>query len=157
MTKSSGTQMLFGFVPTSYEPGPIRTAGGAVLEADQRYECPQCHESFLLRADGHLKVGDHFDCDECCIDLEIVSVDPLEVETGEEITEQSDRADVECPKCFKSLVLSPIRGTTVGNLMECTWCDAVLKVIDVNPLEISLHGDDDEDEDDEEEGDEDDF
>ena len=56
--------------------------------------CPVC--------DGHIDVdeedvdeGDSLSCDECGADLKVVSTDPLEIESADELEEEEDEDYVE--------------------------------------------------------------
>jgi alpha-aminoadipate/glutamate carrier protein LysW len=40
--------------------------------------CPECHEDVFVDADS--EQGDIFSCDECGVNLELVGLDPIEVD-----------------------------------------------------------------------------
>jgi alpha-aminoadipate/glutamate carrier protein LysW len=49
--------------------------------------CPECHEDVFVDADS--EQGDVFSCDECGVKLELVGLDPIELD----ITNRKDNDD----------------------------------------------------------------
>ena len=83
---------------------------------DLEVTCPVCGEVSLVAAEDleDLSEGDVLECEACGALLEVVSLDPLEVEPTEgeaflvdcprcgftfEVTEEERGAEVECPDC----------------------------------------------------------
>ena len=54
--------------------------------------CPACEGSFFLDEE-ELEEGDVVSCDECGRELEVVSVNPLELEAVEEEEEEDEEED----------------------------------------------------------------
>ncbi|MFY9727721.1 MAG: hypothetical protein WB579_07540 [Bryobacteraceae bacterium] len=54
--------------------------------------CPEC-ESAIDVEEEDLDEGDPLSCDECGADLRVVSTDPLELESAEELAEDEEDAD----------------------------------------------------------------
>jgi alpha-aminoadipate/glutamate carrier protein LysW len=49
--------------------------------------CPECHDDIFVDADS--EQGDLFSCDECGVNLELVGLDPIELD----ITKRKDNRD----------------------------------------------------------------
>ena len=80
---------------------------------DLEIVCPVCGEASLVLAEDleDLEVGDVLECEACGAFLEVVSLDPLEVEVTEEGLEGFF---VDCPRCGRSLCNS------IGARMCCS-------------------------------------
>ena len=55
-------------------------------------KCPEC-ESAIDVEEEDLDEGDPLSCDECGAELRVVSTDPLELESAEELAEEEEDAD----------------------------------------------------------------
>jgi alpha-aminoadipate carrier protein LysW len=53
--------------------------------------CPECHEDVYVDADS--EQGDIVSCDECGVDLEVVGLDPFELDLYEEKRRGYDDAE----------------------------------------------------------------
>ena len=59
------------------------------MAADDQIKCPECDS--LIDVDiEDIDEGDSISCDECGADLKVVSVDPLELESAEEVEEEDE-------------------------------------------------------------------
>ncbi|HEY9140530.1 MAG TPA: hypothetical protein VIN93_06535 [Bryobacteraceae bacterium] len=54
--------------------------------------CPECDSAIDVEEED-LDEGDPLSCDECGADLRVVSTDPLELESAEELAEDEEDAD----------------------------------------------------------------
>jgi len=55
-------------------------------------KCPECDSAIDVEEED-LDEGDPLSCDECGADLRVVSTDPLELESAEELAEDEEDAD----------------------------------------------------------------
>jgi alpha-aminoadipate/glutamate carrier protein LysW len=55
--------------------------------------CPECAEEVYVDADS--EQGDVISCDECGVDLEIVGLDPIELDIYEESDDYDDKDEEE--------------------------------------------------------------
>ena len=52
-------------------------------------KCPECNAAIDVDED-ELDEGDSLSCDECGADLRVVSLEPLEIESAEELDEEEE-------------------------------------------------------------------
>lgn len=68
-----------------WEAGPVRTQSKPVITPikEERFMgiCPECHA--VIRDDNY-DIGEVIECPECGVELEVVGVDPLDLEVFEE-------------------------------------------------------------------------
>ena len=55
-------------------------------------KCPECNAAIDVDED-ELDEGDSLSCDECGADLRVVSLEPLEIESAEELDEEEEEDD----------------------------------------------------------------
>lgn len=85
---------------------------------DLEITCPVCGEASVVLAEDveTLEVGDVLECEACGAFLEVVSLDPLEVEVTEEGLEAFF---VDCPRCGYTFEVSE---EDQGQEVECPEC-----------------------------------
>ncbi|WP_018110709.1 zf-TFIIB domain-containing protein [Thermus igniterrae] len=85
---------------------------------DLEIVCPACGEASLVAAEDleTLEVGDVLECEACGAYLEVVSLDPLEVEAVEEGLEGFF---VDCPRCGHTFEVSE---EEEGEAVQCPEC-----------------------------------
>jgi len=59
------------------------------MAADDVIKCPECHGVIDVDIED-IDEGDSISCDECGADLKVLSVDPLELESAEELDEDEE-------------------------------------------------------------------
>ena len=59
------------------------------MAADDVIKCPECDAVIDVDIED-IDEGDSISCDECGADLKVVSVDPLELESAEEVEEEDE-------------------------------------------------------------------
>ena len=110
---------------------------------DLEIVCPVCGEASLVLAEDleDLEVGDVLECEACGAFLEVVSLDPLEVEVTEEglegffvdcprcghtfeVSEEDQGQEVECPECGFVQYANPKPPATSAVGSSCPWCSA---------------------------------
>ena len=64
------------------------------MAADDVIKCPECDGVIDVDIED-IDEGDSISCDECGADLRVVSVDPLELESSEEVDEEEEEDDEE--------------------------------------------------------------
>jgi alpha-aminoadipate carrier protein LysW len=59
------------------------------MAADDVIKCPECDGVIDVDIED-IDEGDSISCDECGADLKVISVEPLELESAEEVDEEED-------------------------------------------------------------------
>ena len=62
------------------------------MAADDEIKCPACDGIIDVDIED-IDEGDSISCDECGADLKVISVDPLELESAEEVDEDEEDDD----------------------------------------------------------------
>jgi len=120
--------------------------------------CPCCEEDISISC--RVKIGSKVTCLECGTPLEVVQLDPIELDYAlaeeddqeeewddEESSEEQDVLTAVCPICYEE-ILVPGRYARSGQEISCPECDSPLKVIQLDPIELdyALAEEDDQEE-----------
>ena len=108
-------------------------------------ECPLCGE--LLQIPEKVFVGQTFDCFSCDSTIEVISIDPLRLDSsygeGDELVYkfrtpewQDEKNRVMCPRCGKNIHIT--EKVWIGDHLICKSCGMEYQIIGLNPIEIDL-------------------
>lgn len=102
--------------------------------------CPECEHR--LNVGAHPYLGQKIRCPSCETGLVVINLNPLELgvamPTSRSARQEKKRSTVEvpCSECDHLIKLST--HARPGQQVICNICNAVLKVVNSNPLELDL-------------------
>ena len=101
--------------------------------------CPICGTT--VKVEQKLVLGAHVKCRVCNSSLEVIGLNPVELDTdydedylADDENRKNSRSLPRCPLCGEKL--DTIHKFKIGKRITCPACEAELEVVDVDPVEF---------------------